>query len=42
MDSNYRSPVSGDTPQRPLFTRPAITFRDSSARVQLAQKQDYE
>jgi len=36
MDSNYRSPVS-DTTQRPLFTLPAITFRDSSACVQLAQ-----
>ena len=31
MDSNSRSPVSGDTPQRPLITSPAITFRESSA-----------
>ena len=31
VDSNLRSPVSGDTPQRPLITSPAIIFRESSA-----------
>jgi hypothetical protein len=31
MDSNPRSPGSGDTPQRPLIISPAITFRESSA-----------
>jgi hypothetical protein len=32
MDSNSRSPVSGDTPERPLITSPAIT----SAKARLA------
>ena len=36
IDLNYRSHVS-DTTRRPLFTLPAITFRDSSACVQLAE-----
>jgi hypothetical protein len=31
MDSNSRSPVSGDTPQRPLITSLAIIFPQSSA-----------
>ena len=31
MDSNSRSPVSGDTPQRPLITSLAIIFLQSSA-----------
>jgi len=31
MDSNSRSPDSGDTPQRPLIASPGIIFREISA-----------
>jgi hypothetical protein len=31
MDSNSRSPDSGDTPQRPLIASPSIIFRETSA-----------
>jgi hypothetical protein len=31
MDSNPRSPVSGETPDGPVTRSPAITFRENSA-----------
>jgi hypothetical protein len=31
MDSNSRSPASGEIPERPVIGSPAITFRESSA-----------
>jgi len=31
LDSNSRSPVSGDNPRRPLSVSPGITFREISA-----------